>query len=142
MYRLAAWTAVLCMSFSSHVECVNIIPQTYVNFTILAFTLWVIFDGILVASDLRAAEVEIKNMQANLRFQETQTQTHALVNDDTIKNMKENHQILCEIRMRVISMNQRLKKQLSTSPDGSLHSETSPPFSSSNPDFSVSVPNL
>ena len=141
MYKLAAWTAVVCMSISSHVESVNMFPQTYVNFTILAFTLWVIFDGVLVASDLRAAETEIKNIQAQLRFQEIQTQTHAMVNNDTVKNMKENYQILCEIRMRVIAMNQRLKKQ-STSPDSSLHSETSPPFTSSNTDFSTSVPDL
>ena len=142
MYKLAAWAAVVCMSISSHVESVNILPQTYVNFTILAFTLWVIFDGMLVASDLRSAEAEIKNIQAQLRFQEIQTQTHAMVNNDTVKNMKENYQILCEIRTRVVTMNQRLKKQLSISPDIPPRSETSPLFSSSICDFSASVPDI
>jgi hypothetical protein len=135
MFKLACWVAVVSMSVSSHVLSLDIISTTLVNFCVLTFTFWIILDGIVVAMDLRAAEAELKNMQAQLRYHEYQTQTHVQLNNATVRHMKESYEIMVEVRNRLISLNNKLKNQGPISTPGSLDSASCSTFSLSTPDL-------
>ena len=135
MFKLACWVAVLGMSVSSHVLSLDMFSNALVNFCVLTFTLWILLDGIVVAMDLRAAEAELKNIQAQLRYHEYQTQTHIQLNNATLKHMKESYEIMVEVRNRLISLNNKLKNQGPISTPGSLNSASCSTFSLSTPDL-------
>ena len=135
MFKLACWVAVLGMSVSSHVLSLDMFSNALVNFCVLTFTLWILLDGIVVAMDLRAAEAELKNIQAQLRYHEYQTQTHVQLNNATTRHMKESYEIMVEVRNRLISLNNKLKNQGPISTPGSLNSASCSTFSLSTPDL-------
>jgi hypothetical protein len=66
--------------------------------------MWVILDSILVATDLRVAESEIKNLQGQIRYQKNQIQMQNMVCYETLKKVKDNNVILCELRTRITSL--------------------------------------
>ena len=105
------------------------LPQTVVHLAIISFAMWVILDSVLVATDLKAAESEIKNLQGQIRFQNNQTQLQSMVNHDTLKNVQENNLILCELMMHMISMQQSHKRsfQADTSMDDLKNKSLTPP---------------
>ena len=135
MFKLACWVAVLGMSVSSHVLSLDMFSNALVNFCVLTFTLWILLDGIMVAMDLRAAETELKNIQAQLRYHQYQTETHVQLNNTTTRHMKESYEIMVEVRNRLISLNNKLKNNETISTPGSLDSVSCSTFSLSTPDL-------
>ena len=134
MFKFACWVAVVGMSVSSHVLALKTIPSTLVNLCVLMFTLWVLFDGVVVAMDLKAAETELLKLQAQLRYHQHQMQTHVELNNATTKHMKESYEIMVEVRNRLISLNNKLKNNETTSVPGSLDSASCSTYSLSSPD--------
>jgi hypothetical protein len=80
----------------------------------------------MVASELRAAEADVKNIQGQLRFQNNHLHSQNMVQEETLKHIQENSLLLSEIRMRLIMINQKLKRQLSTHTEISLQSVSIP----------------
>ena len=97
MFMLASW-------ISTHIVCIKILTPTVVYFAITFIAMWVILDSILVATDLMAAESEIKNLQGQIRFQTNQIQMQNMVCNETLKKVKDNNVTLCELRTRITSL--------------------------------------
>ena len=135
MLKIACWVAVVGMSVLSHTLAIDAISSAAVNIGVLTFTLWIFFDGIIMATDLKAAEAELINLQAQLRYHQIQTQTHVQLNNATLKHMKESYEIMVEVRNRLISLNNKLKNQGPISTPGSLDSASCSTFSLSTPDL-------
>jgi hypothetical protein len=87
-----------------------------------------------MATDLKAAEAELINLQAQLRYHQIQTQTHIQLNNATVRHMKESYEIMVEVRNRLISLNNKLKHGDKAYTTGSLGSESCSTFSLSSRD--------
>lgn len=134
MLKIACWVAVVGMSVLSHTLAIDAISSAAVNIGVLTFTLWIFFDGIIMATDLKAAEAELINLQAQLRYHQIQTQTHIQLSNATVIHMKESYEIMVEVRNRLISLNNKLKHGDKAYTTGSLGSESCSTFSLSSRD--------
>ena len=68
--------------------------------------LWMVFDGVVVATQLAQAEARLKEqtLRADALQAEIATQSR------TILNNSDTHALMCEIRQRVVAQGQRLKQ--------------------------------
>jgi hypothetical protein len=71
-------------------------------------TIWILGDGILVATDLRTSEYRIKDLETRLK---TITERHDMWIAELIKNAHENHQLMLELRTRILQIHANIKRQ-------------------------------
>lgn len=105
MKILVRWGALFALSVAINELLSLYVPTRYVAEAWALAALWILFDGIVVATELAQAQAMLK------------TETHRaldlqnlyLLHADTNAQSKRNHTLLLEIRQRVVAQGHRLK---------------------------------
>ena len=101
MLKKATWAALVCIITIT----LTIHSITYTNIALVFLSILICSDGVLIAKDLKASEIRIQKLETQLTQQNQSPST-----TEIIKNINDNHNLMAELRMRLISIQQNINK--------------------------------
>ena len=130
MKVLGTCVVATCMLWSSYASIENMWSQWSINFVWFFVCLWILFDGVILALDLKAAERRADDFGAQLTRSNEYFQAQGVASAHLEKKINESHLLLMEIKTRLLMATQQTKSSQHPNTWRSKSESSSPNFSS------------